>query len=181
MCEGVAEMSATTELELGAAKRRAGPTPAVEAKTAASKTAGTHTERVVAAVFRAANGRFLRSNAADQTAGTGVPRARSKVGDEGWSRELAAKLVGKLAQGEAGWETDGDEHGKTAAHGVKAHTEAGKKRLVNMLLGLAETQATEGGFKITPADLIRLMQLHKELNPQRDRKVTVQWIEDRTE
>jgi hypothetical protein len=53
--------------------------------------------------------------------------------------------------------------------------------LVNKLLGLAETQATQGGFKITPADLIRLMQLHKEMTPQRDRKVTVQWIEDKPE
>jgi hypothetical protein len=64
---------------------------------------------------------------------------------------------------------------------VKPLTEAGKKRLVNKLLGLAETQATQGGFKITPADLIRLMQLHKEMTPQRDRKVTVQWIEDKPE
>jgi hypothetical protein len=71
----------------------------------------------------------------------------------------------------------GKSNGAKSSNGsgntVKAHTEAGKKRLVNRLLGLAETQATEGSFKITPADLIRLMQLHKELNPQKDRKVTV--------
>ncbi len=64
---------------------------------------------------------------------------------------------------------------------IKPLTEAGKKRLVNKLLGLADSQATQGAFKITPADLIRLMQLHKEMNPQKGRKVTVQWIEDKTE
>lgn len=64
---------------------------------------------------------------------------------------------------------------------VKPLTEAGKKRLVNRLLGLADAQATRGSFKITPADLIRLMQLHREMNPQKDRKVTVQWIEDKPE
>lgn len=64
---------------------------------------------------------------------------------------------------------------------VKPLTEAGKKRLVNRLLGLADAQATQGSFKITPADLIRLMQLHREMNPQKDRKVTVQWIEDKPE
>jgi hypothetical protein len=64
---------------------------------------------------------------------------------------------------------------------VKSLTEAGKKRLVNKLLGLADSQATQGAFKITPADLIRLMQLHREMHPQKDRKVTVQWIEDKPE
>jgi|GEM_PF-2356681 len=64
---------------------------------------------------------------------------------------------------------------------VKPLTEAGKKRLVNKLLGLADSQVSQGTFKLTPADLIRLMQLHREMNPQRDRKVTVQWVEDKSE
>ena len=65
---------------------------------------------------------------------------------------------------------------------IKPLTEAGKKRLVNKLLGLADSQATQGAFKITPADLIRLMQLHRDMNPAKDhKKVTVQWIEDKAE
>jgi hypothetical protein len=75
---------------------------------------------------------------------------------------------------EASSSSDGDDQ-------TKMLTEAGKKRLVDKLLGLADTQATQGGYKITPADLIRLLQLHREMNPQKDRKVTVQWIEDEPE
>jgi len=77
----------------------------------------------------------------------------------------------------------GDATDKATGNGdaIKSLTEAGKKRLVNKLLGLADSQATQGAFKITPADLIRLMQLHREMNPQKDRKVTVQWIEDKPE
>ena len=102
------------------------------------------------------------------------------------SQDIAADKVGTTAPNdvnEPAHDSSTEGRGKSNGSGnpVKAHTEAGKKRLVNRLLGLAETQATEGSFKITPADLIRLMQLHKELNPQKDRKVTVQWVEDRPE
>jgi hypothetical protein len=81
----------------------------------------------------------------------------------------------------AGNGTNGAANSKGNGEPVKTLTEAGKKRLVNKLLGLADSQATQGAFKITPADLIRLMQLHREMNPQKDRKVTVQWIEDKPE
>ena len=106
--------------------------------------------------------------------------SQAKVRSEEWPLELTAKQNEATALFEENEGADG-KSSKGAGNAVKAHTEAGKKRLVNLLLGLAATQATEGGFKITPADLIRLMQLHKELNPQKDRKVTVQWIEDRPE
>ena len=97
------------------------------------------------------------------------------------SEESPLDFVAKQIEAAVLFEENEGADGKSSkgsGNVVKAHTEAGKKRLVNLLLGLAETQASEGGFKITPADLIRLMQLHKELNPQKDRKVTVQWIED---
>lgn len=81
----------------------------------------------------------------------------------------------------AGHGTSGPGSSNGNGEPVKSLTEAGKKRLVNKLLGLADSQATQGAFKITPADLIRLMQLHREMNPQKDRKVTVQWIEDKPE
>lgn len=91
---------------------------------------------------------------------------------------LCNECAGKWARDKASG-TGSTEAGSSDQ--IKALTEAGKKRLVNKLLGLADTQATQGGYKITPADLIRLMQLHREMNPQKDRKVTVQWIEDEPE
>lgn len=91
---------------------------------------------------------------------------------------LCNECAGKWARGKASGTGNSDAG---SSDQIKALTEAGKKRLVNKLLGLADTQATQGGYKITPADLIRLMQLHREMNPQKDRKVTVQWIEDEPE
>ena len=102
--------------------------------------------------------------------------------------ETAAEnaVSGDARDGDAAETTPGNDvngAGNPASTGdpVRPLTEAGKKRLVNKLLGLADSQATQGAFKITPADLIRLMQLHREMNPQKNRKVTVQWIEDKAE
>jgi hypothetical protein len=105
----------------------------------------------------------IDAGGAESTNENAVTEGTPETGDEGTSKSSGAK--GATGGGDT----------------VKPLTEAGKKRLVNKLLGLAETQATQGGFKITPADLIRLMQLHKEMTPQRDRKVTVQWVEDKPE
>lgn len=95
--------------------------------------------------------------------------------------DAGANENGSDGPDKAGNRTTGAGNSNGTSAPVKTLSEAGKKRLVNKLLGLADSQATQGAFKITPADLIRLMQLHREMNPQKDRKVTVQWIEDKPE
>lgn len=120
-----------------------------------------------------------------------MPQAMAKESSEEWSQDMAADGIGTTAHKDANVHGHGAGDDATkikvsrscngCENAGKPLTETGKKRLVNRLLGLAETQATQGSFKITPADLIRLMQLHKEMNPQKDRKVIVQWIEDRPE
>jgi hypothetical protein len=95
--------------------------------------------------------------------------------------DTGANENGSDGPDKAGNRTTGAGNSNGTSTPVKTLSEAGKKRLVNKLLGLADSQATQGAFKITPADLIRLMQLHREMNPQKDRKVTVQWIEDKPE
>jgi len=162
-------MSATTDRQLGGAKKRASVTPGTRAKKVGAKKIGTSARLAVAvkaAKVRCPTNRKTSLVSAKVSAETTVLEevTPSKCeGEEDYaSKSSEAKSSGGVAT-------------------VKTLTEAGKKRLVNKLLGLAETQATQGSFKITPADLIRLMQLHKEMSPQKDRKVTVQWIEDTPE
>ena len=60
-------------------------------------------------------------------------------------------------------------------------TETGQKRLVCRLLGRAGKLADKDGFKLSAGDLIRLIQLQKEMTPKSPHKVTVQWVEDERE
>jgi hypothetical protein len=126
------------------------------------------------AVAATENGAASSLEASSETEAPEVESAENAV-DAG-ANENGSDGVDKSGSG-----TGGSGSANGSSEPVKPLTEAGKKRLVNKLLGLADSQATQGAFKITPADLIRLMQLHREMNPQKDRKVTVQWIEDKPE
>jgi hypothetical protein len=48
-------------------------------------------------------------------------------------------------------------------------------------LGRADKLANKDGFKLSAGDLIRLIQLQKEMTPKSPHKVTVQWVEDERE
>ena len=189
---GAEKMTANTDKQLEGAKKKSSVAPAEKkAKTAAEKSAGSTRKAVAARAANISSQPSRKRIAADETPKNEKSHARAIEDTDESLREAAASGT----ETTCGNEGIGEEHGtgesttnssgaKNSAGGgnpVKALTEAGKKRLVNKLLGLAETQATQGGFKITPADLIRLMQLHKEMTPQRERKVTVQWIEDKPE
>jgi hypothetical protein len=60
-------------------------------------------------------------------------------------------------------------------------TESGKRKLVTTLIAKIGTQVEEGKGKASLADLIRLLQLEKELTPPRPRKITVQWVPPKKE
>ncbi|MGD0578020.1 MAG: hypothetical protein ABSC08_03740 [Bryobacteraceae bacterium] len=81
--------------------------------------------------------------------------------------------------------TDSDSknqgNGNGRGTGVNLMTEAGQKKLVNKLLSKADQLAGTDGFKLSAADLIRLIQLQKELTAKPPQKVTVQWVEDEGE
>jgi hypothetical protein len=89
---------------------------------------------------------------------------------------------GAGARGTAnGNEGKSDGSGSEPGSGASLMTEAGQKRLVCKLLGKADTLAANNEFKLSAADLIRLIQLQKEMTPKQPRKVTVQWVEDKSE
>jgi hypothetical protein len=174
-------MAAKTDRQLEGVKKRANATPQAVAAKAETKrnSAGTRAATATKAV------RTSKQTRRNRTADGGTPvsespqrRAASKADSmAGFEVNVTAQRTGNESL-----EKDGGASGSDGIDApVKPLTEAGKKRLVNRLLGLADAQATRGSFKITPADLIRLMQLHREMNPQKDRKVTVQWIEDKPE
>jgi hypothetical protein len=185
-------MSATTIGQLGGAKRRASVVPAAKAKEPDAKKLAANTLKVTAPKVSKASEQIVeRKSAARKKPADEMPQAEAnECGAEQLPESTVkkartkAKLDADAAANDAGEDCTGAAGcAKCSDCGipVKALTEAGKKRLVNKLLGLADSQATQGGFKITSADLIRLMQLHREMNPQKDRKVTVQWIEDSPE
>jgi hypothetical protein len=77
---------------------------------------------------------------------------------------------------------DGDGAGGSGhGGGASLMTETGQKRLVCRLLGRADKMANKDGFKLSAGDLIRLIQLQKEMTPRSPHKVTVQWVEDERE
>jgi hypothetical protein len=184
-------MSAITVEQLGGAKRRASVAPEAKTKESKAKKLEANTRETCASRATKAVAEIVKKKGAAKIKPENeTPQAEANEGGVGLLLESVAKKVKTRAQNAvnaAVHDIDDDTDVTGGAKGceggvpVKALTEAGKKRLVNKLLGLADTQATLGGFKITPADLIRLMQLHREMNPQKDRKVTVQWIEDRAE
>jgi hypothetical protein len=186
-------MTAKTDKQLDAAKKEASPAPAakkaaIRARKSADNTRGTAATKAA----EIPNQPDQKGDADDETPENEKPQTGTTEWVEEKAEEVAASGTettngndaienahGSSDEGAA--KSNGAKSSSSSGSPVKRLTEAGKKRLVNKLLGLAETQATQGSFKITPADLIRLMQLHKEMTPQRDRKVTVQWIEDKPE
>jgi hypothetical protein len=61
-------------------------------------------------------------------------------------------------------------------------TEASKLRIVRGLIArLHERMEEEDGLKGSLSDLIRLLQLEKELAPDRPHKITVQWVDPEPE
>lgn len=72
-------------------------------------------------------------------------------------------------------------NGNGRGTGVNLMTEAGQKKLVNKLLSKADALAEKEAFKLNAADLIRLIQLQKDLTAKPPHKVTVQWVEDEGE
>lgn len=174
-------MSATTDIQLGGTKKRASLSANAKAKRARARKLGNKTRVASAAkVGRAKSSTLPKVKVASTKSGIEVSQDRV-VNGVGTTAINDVNGPANDSRVDSGGQSIGARSSSRSGNLVKAHTEAGKKRLVNRLLGLAEAQATEGSFKITPADLIRLMQLHKELNPQKDRKVTVQWVEDRSE
>ena len=75
-------------------------------------------------------------------------------------------------------ETGNDTRNK--GDGPATMTEADQRKLVNRLLGRANEMAGSKDFKLSAADLIRLIQFQKEMTAK-PRKVTVQWVEDEKE
>src|ERR1035437_3000952 len=192
MCGGREVMSATTDIQRGGAKKKASLTPrARTTKQKAEQSGATGRGSAAVKAIRRTSLTVTKQSAASKNASTRVARTTATKSREEWLQDEttnAAKTATQIEEKVRAVETGEDVSdikvgmsGNGCAKAGKPLTEAGKKRLVNRLLGLAETQATQGSFKITPADLIRLMQLHKEMNPQKDRKVTVQWIEDKPE
>jgi hypothetical protein len=182
-------MTANTDGQLEGTKKRASLAPAAKkAKARASKNAGKARGVAAAKAAAVSNEPEIAADATEkEKSQAGTPERMEEnpqeVAASGTETTSEDEVIEK-AHGTGDESPNKNNGAKNPAAGgdsVKPLTEAGKKRLVDKLLGLAETQATQGGFKITPADLIRLMQLHKEMTPQRDRKVTVQWIEDKPE
>jgi hypothetical protein len=189
MCGGRRQMSALTVQQLGGTKRRASVARVVKTRESKAKKIEADTREATESNESQVSEQIVENKvAAKRRPAKGMPQAETSEDGAELLLEGGAKKAMTTAKNEAeaaAHEASDDETDATggakstsASIAVKTLTEAGKKRLVNKLLGLADTQATSGGFKITPADLIRLMQLHREMNPQKDRKVTVQWIED---
>jgi hypothetical protein len=186
-------MTANKDKQLEGAKKRARLAPAAKKVKPRAKERGGSTRGVSAAkAARVSSKPSQKKIAADERPGNERSQTGTTERAEENPQDVTASGAGATNENEVIEKAPGNcddgvgkSSGAKSTNGgvdpVKPLTEAGKKRLVNKLLGLAETQATQGGFKITPADLIRLMQLHKEMTPQRDRKVTVQWIEDKPE
>ena len=211
MCGGRADMIAKTGKQLAGTKRNGRRKPVAEAtETRAKKSVGAAAAAGVAkvgktvgqkpgtkkvsvknSVSRKPQPKPVESVAAELE-NNATPSIDTSTGIETTHGIKTAEVqTAEIVMDAGANESEDDSADKTAGNGaasptvngepVKSLTEAGKKRLVNKLLGLADSQATQGAFKITPADLIRLMQLHREMHPQKDRKVTVQWIEDKPE
>jgi hypothetical protein len=185
-------MTAKTDKQLEGTKTRASLAPAAKKVAPRTRKSGDDTRGVASTkAAKISDKPDQKGCAAGKAPENEKPRGGTTEGIEEDPQEVAASGTETANENEAienahstGEESTSKSNGAKSSNGgtpVKPLTEAGKKRLVNKLLGLAETQATQGGFKITPADLIRLLQLHKEMTPQRDRKVTVQWIEDKPE
>ena len=77
-------------------------------------------------------------------------------------------------------ESNGPNGNNTERRAVMT-TEAGQRRLVSKLLGKADQLAESNEFKLSAGDLIRLIQLQKDLTPKTPHKVTVQWVGDENE
>jgi hypothetical protein len=192
MCGGRGEMTATTDKQLKGAKKKASVRPGAEAAKDRGKKSKLKIRGLAAAIAgKSPNQVVQEKDAANRKCGREISQAGAKERNgERW-QGISTNGFGAAAQNEenlpsqdAASETsrsNSERNCNECGNAVKPLTEAGKKRLVNRLLGLAESQAAQGTFKITPADLIRLMQLHREMNPLKDHKVTVQWIEDRPE
>lgn len=196
-------MIAETGKQLAGTKQNGKPQPVAEATKARTKNHDDTAVGVTATkAVRTAGQKSGKSNGAAKQAGSEQSQSKPPTdfdmkpdhmttsgiepsGDEASAKSAVdADANGNGVEGTdkvAGNGANGATSSKVTGDAIKPLTEAGKKRLVNKLLGLADSQATQGAFKITPADLIRLMQLHREMNPQKDRKVTVQWIEDKPE
>lgn len=165
-------MSIKTHEELGETSERESPTPAGKTtRVRSEKSENGATADVATKARRTTVEKAVKKSVAAKKSGSQTSR-RKTAGIPEEAQEDAALSKGAIEN-----ELNGDAAG-SSGNAVKPLTEAGKKRLVNKLLGLADSQATLGAFKITPADLIRLMQLHREMYPQKGHKVTVQWIED---
>jgi hypothetical protein len=52
-----------------------------------------------------------------------------------------------------------------------------RTELVAALLALAQSNLESGDFKVSVADVIRLLQMQRELEEERPREITVQWVE----
>ena len=59
-------------------------------------------------------------------------------------------------------------------------SEAAKRRLIRTLIKQAADKLEQESGKTTMGDLIRLLNLEKELGRERPTKITVQWIDPRT-
>jgi len=110
-----------------------------------------------------------------QAQGAGTEEAVRDAGGRFVSRHGeagGAKAAGGQAKGRG---HGGDGSGDDARDNLR--TEAGQRKLVDKLLGKANAQT----FKLSAGDLIRLIQLQKELMVNAPRTVTVQWVEDERE
>ncbi len=92
-------------------------------------------------------------------------------------RDAGGRFVSRHAEADRakGRGHGGDGSGDDARDNLR--TEAGQRKLVDKLLGKANAQT----FKLSAGDLIRLIQLQKELMVNAPRNVTVQWVEDERE
>jgi hypothetical protein len=92
-------------------------------------------------------------------------------------REIRKPARPRDAQGHFVKRSEAEEPSEESTE-LKPLSEAGKRRLVNVLLAQAELAAKTGEFKVTTGDLIRLLQMQRELEPARRKQVTVRWVED---
>ena len=66
---------------------------------------------------------------------------------------------------------------KVAAAEAKPRTSRSKSLLVKKLLKAAERKVTADDVKATISDVIRLLQLQKELELEEPREIKIQWVE----
>jgi len=97
-------------------------------------------------------------------------------------RDAAGRVVPGQTEPEAdeAKESEVGNDTKNKGGGPATMTEAAQRQLVNRLLGRANEMAGSKDFKLSAADLIRLIQFQKEMTAK-PRKVTVQWVEDEKE